>query len=101
MNQEVFTEAMINAETAFSNGNYSLALEWFRKALNEEPENMEALSRAGAVCVPLNKFDESLEFFKKALELDPENGDNYFNLGNAYFFKEADEHHLCSVLGIA
>lgn len=87
MNQEVFTEAMINAETAFSNGNYSLALEWFRKALNEEPENMEALSRAGAVCVPLNRFDESLEFFKKALELDPENGDNYFNLGNAYFFK--------------
>jgi len=86
MNQENFTEAMINGETAFSNENYALALEWFRKALEENPNDLKALSRAGTVCVPLDKYDESFEYFQKAMELNPENGDNAFNLGNAYFF---------------
>lgn len=86
MNQENYTEAMINAETTFSNENYALALEWFRKALEENPDDLQALSRAGTVCVPLDKFDESFEYFKRAMELNPENGDNAFNLGNAYFF---------------
>lgn len=86
LNQERYIDAMGNAEAAFSNENYALALEWFRKALEENPNDLQALSRAGAVCVPLDKFDESFEYFKKAMELDPENGDNAFNLGNAYFF---------------
>ncbi|MBE6843092.1 MAG: tetratricopeptide repeat protein [Ruminococcus sp.] len=86
MNKENYAEAMINAETAFSNENYALALEWFRKALEEKPDDLQALSRAGAVCVPLDKFDESFKYFKKAMEIDPENGDNALNLGNAYFF---------------
>lgn len=86
MNQENYTEAMINAETAFSNENYALALEWFRKALEENPDDLQALSRAGTVCVPLDKFDESFEYFQKVMELNPENGDNAFNMGNAYFF---------------
>lgn len=86
MNQENYTEAMINAEAAFSNENYALALEWFRKALEENPDDLQALSRAGTVCVPLDKFDESFEYFQRAMELNPENGDNAFNLGNAYFF---------------
>lgn len=86
MNRENYTDAMINAETAFSNKNYALALEWFHKALEEDPDDLQALSRAGTVCALLDKFDESFEYFKRALELDPENGDNAFNLGNAYFF---------------
>lgn len=86
MNQENYTEAMTNAEVAFSNENYALALEWFRKALEEKPDDLQALSRAGTVCVPLDKYDESFEYFQKVMDLNPENGDNAFNLGNAYFF---------------
>lgn len=41
MNQENYTDAMINAEAAFSNKNYALALEWFRKALEESPDDIE------------------------------------------------------------
>lgn len=86
MNQEIYQEAMINAEAAFSNENYALALEWFRKALEENPDDLQALSRAGTVCVPLDKYDDAFEYFQRAMELNPENGDNAFNLGNAYFF---------------
>lgn len=85
MDQENYTEDMINSESALSNENYALALEWFRKALEENPDDLQALSRAGSVCVPLDKFDESLEYFKRAMEVNPEKGDNAFNLGNAYF----------------
>lgn len=80
------SEFMINAEVAFSNENYVLALEWFRKTLEENPNDLQALSKAGTVCVSLDKFDESFEYFQRAMELNPENGDNAFNLGNAYFF---------------
>ncbi|MBR3630518.1 MAG: tetratricopeptide repeat protein [Oscillospiraceae bacterium] len=86
MNQENYTEAMINGETAFSNENYALALEWFRKALEENPDDLQALARAGTVCVPLDRYEESFKYFQRVMELNPENGDNAFNLGNAYFF---------------
>lgn len=86
MNLENYNEAISNADTAFSNENYELALEWYKKAIAENPEDLYAISRAGTVCVPLDKYDESFGFFEKALKIDPENGDNYYNMGNAYFF---------------
>lgn len=87
MNQENYKEAMTNAEAAVSSGKYEVGLEWFKKALDENPNDVRALTGAGMVCVPIGKFDESLTYFQKAVDADPENGDNYFNLGNAYFFK--------------
>ncbi len=77
---------MINGETAFNNENYAQALEWFRKALEENPDDLQALAKAGTVCVPLDQYEESFKYFKRVMELNPENGDNAFNLGNAYFF---------------
>ena len=79
-------EILANAELAIENGQNAVALDWLRKALELEPENLEALSRAGAVGVALQQFGEALDYFQKAKELDPTNGDNHFNLGNAYFF---------------
>ncbi len=87
MNQEIFTDALVNAGTAYENGNYELSYEWFQKALNENPESVDVLSKIGAVCVLLDKYDEAFDSFQKAIDLDPDNGENYFNMGNAYFFK--------------
>ena len=77
---------MTNGETAFSNEHYDLALEWFQKAIKENPNDTDALTKAGTVCVPLEKFDDAFTYFQKAVEINPENGDFIFNLGNAYFF---------------
>ena len=77
---------MTNGETAFSNDHYDLALEWFQKAIKENPNDTDALTKAGTVCVPLEKFDDAFTYFQKAVEINPENGDFIFNLGNAYFF---------------
>lgn len=88
MNQENFDEYVANAEMAFNNKEFGIALDWYKKALEENQNDIYVISRIGALCVPLNQFDDAMKYFKKAVELDPENGDNLFNLGNAYFFAQ-------------
>ena len=86
MNMENYKEAMMSADLAFSNDNYDEALKWYNKALEERPDDEEALSRAGAALVTLGRFQESYEYFRKCCELAPDNGDAVFNMANAYFF---------------
>lgn len=95
-------EFLSNGETAFSNQQFDVALGWFEKACQAEPDNVYALSRTGAACIPLQNFDRAIAYFTSAVTLDPETGDNYFNLANAYFFKEdyvrALEHYASAEL---
>ena len=81
-------EYLTNAEIAFSNEQYETALSWYKKALESSPTDIYALSRAGAISVMLNQFEDALRFFQKAKDLDPQNGDNFFNYGNACFFNK-------------
>ena len=88
MNENDAQYNLKQAEIALNNEQYETALELYRKALNDEPENLLALSRAGAVCMMLEKYENALRYFHRAIEVDPDNGDNHFNLGNAYFFQD-------------
>lgn len=81
-------ECLTNAEIAFANKQYGAALEWYQKVLEVTPDDVYVLSRAGALCVPLGKFQEAMLYFGRAKELDPDNGDNAFNYGNACFFNK-------------
>lgn len=86
MDIEVYNEFMANGETAFANENYDVSMSMFSRALEEAPNDVYALSRAGAAAVACGKFEEAFGFFRRATDNDPENGDNLFNMGNAYFF---------------
>ena len=79
---------LLNANIAFNNKQYNEALGWYQKVLEKKPDDLYALSRAGAICVPLGKFEEALKYFGHAKELDPKNGDNAFNYANACFFNK-------------
>ena len=79
---------LLYADIAFSNKQYIEALAWYRKALEITPDNIYALSRAGALCVSMGRFEDALAFFGRAKTLDPDNGDNAFNYGNACFFNK-------------
>ena len=81
-------ESLLNAEVAYSNRQYNEALGWYQKVLEQTPDDLYVLSRAGAICVPLGKFEEALKYFGHAKELDPKNGDNAFNYANACFFQK-------------
>lgn len=90
--KEAYQEAIAAGETAFSATDYETALTYFRKALEAEPDDVYALSRAGAAAVAQNLYDEAKSYFQRALDIQPENGDNAFNMGNVYFFR-ADLNH--------
>lgn len=79
---------LLNANIAFNNKQYNEALSWYQRVLKVAPDDLYALSRAGAICVPLGKFEEALKYFGHAKELDPSNGDNAFNYANACFFNK-------------
>ena len=81
-------ELLVNAEIAFANKQYATALNWYQKVLEITPDDIYVLSRAGAICVPLGKFEDALLYFSRAAQLDPTNGDNAFNYANACFFNK-------------
>lgn len=87
MDTQEYNEMLSNGDLALANDNLEKALECYEKALAQQPEDVYALSRAGAVCTALDKYDKACVYFEKAMEVDPENGDNVFNMGNAYFFR--------------
>lgn len=86
MNKYNYEEMLASAETAFASKQYQTSLDYYRKALEEQPDNVYALSKAGSLCIVLGLYDEAIKHFIHASEVDPHNGDNYYNLGNAYFF---------------
>lgn len=79
-------ELLMNADIAFENRQLDEALKWYQKVLEKEPENVYALSRAGAICVALEDGKQAVVYFTKAMQLDSANGDNAFNFANACFF---------------
>lgn len=93
MSDKLYSEALSAAEMAFSNREFETALEYYQKALQEKADDIYTLSRAGCTCIALEKNSEAFTYFNRAVEIDPRNGDNYYNLGNAYFF--AGEYDKC------
>ncbi len=76
------------ADIAFENKQYRQALNWYRRALAEMPDDLHLLSRAGAISVTLGLYSDALLYFRHARELDPDNGDNAFHYGSACFFNK-------------
>lgn len=85
---EAINEALMNAELAFTNKQFVEALHWYQEVLSDSPDDPYALSRAGAICIPLGRFDEALRYFERAKNLDPQIGDHLFNYANACFFHQ-------------
>ena len=61
-------------------GKYQKALQSFNKALELDPNNVEAWYNKGRVLEDIGKDQEALKCFNKALELDPD-----FELNYTYF----------------
>ncbi len=86
MDEYNYEEILASAEAAFGNKQYQVSLEYYQKALEKKPDDLYVLSRAGSICVVLGQYNYAFKYFLHAAELDPNNGDNYYNLGNAYYF---------------
>ena len=64
-------------------GHLSDAVAHYRKTVEIDPSDLNALNNLGNALTALNLLDEAVARFRKALELDPNDAPAHLNLGNA------------------
>lgn len=70
--QDLFQQAMNQGYSAAWDQNWALAVECYRKALDEIPDNPQALINLGLAYFELQDFEQSLSSYLKAARLQPE-----------------------------
>jgi tetratricopeptide (TPR) repeat protein len=71
------------ATASFKSGDYDVAVQQYRTALDREPANAEALNNLGQALLRLGRVDEALPYFKQAADLAPHRWAIRFNYGHA------------------
>lgn len=74
-------------------GQTAEAIEWFRKALEAQPDSAELLNQLGVSHMELGEMDEARACFEKAIAIAPEALRVYTNLANARKFAKTDTHY--------
>jgi len=54
---------------------YDLAMSYFDRVLEIEPDNLKALNAKGVISAKIEKYDDALSYFDKILEIEPDNVD--------------------------
>ncbi|MDQ6785687.1 MAG: tetratricopeptide repeat protein [Acidobacteriota bacterium] len=91
------TQLLIAGNQAYEDGNYNLAEESYRKAIELNPNFALAYGNLGLSLVKdESRLKEAEESYRKAIELDPNFADAYISLGNLLLkdesrLKEAEE----------
>ena len=65
--------------------NLKKAKENYQKAIEIEPEAIDAIYNLGLVCTDLKEFDTAIKCFEKVILTDNDDSNSYFNLGLVYF----------------
>jgi len=68
-------------------GEFEQAAEEYRKVLEIEPQNVDAMTNLGVAYYNLGKLDEAVAQYGKALEIAPKDADIHSNLAAAYVQK--------------
>jgi tetratricopeptide (TPR) repeat protein len=69
-NSEAQTSVLNQADSLYSNGNYSKAIEVYKTHINQD----EVYAKIARSYVAIGNYDSALEFYKLAAEVDPKNG---------------------------
>ncbi len=82
----------------YKNDQDEQAVDTFKRAISQDPNNAEAHLRLGMSYAALDKKDEAeteykktIELFKKSIQADSKDGDAYFYLGEAHSFLHQDD----------
>ena len=66
-------------------GDYSIAIEFFKKALEIDPNNKDAYYGVGYAYELLNNYPQAIAYYNKVLEIDPNHVNSNFSIGRIYF----------------
>lgn len=69
-------------------GNYRLALKYYDKAIDAEPQNADAYYHRGNIKYDLKDYKGAINDCGKALNIDPQLTDAYFNIGISKYHLE-------------
>ncbi len=85
------SEFLNAALDALSNKDYSSALEEYKKALELNENNIEALKGAGLCTFNLKNNEMAIEYFQKAIEITPDDATSLYYLGSLSVLTERTE----------
>jgi len=74
-----------SARTAMQNGNFPMAIQLLKRAVEVEPKNKYAWNNLGLCYLSIRQSTEAVASFQKALEINPYDEFAYNNLGRAYW----------------
>jgi tetratricopeptide (TPR) repeat protein len=74
-----------SARAAMQNGNFPLAIQLLKRAVDVEPKNKYAWNNLGLCYLSLRQGDNAVTAFQRALEVNPYDEFAYNNLGRAYW----------------
>jgi len=68
-------------------GSFERALDYFKKVLDIQPNQVDTLNEIGLCYISIGKIDESIKYFEKALKIKENDSEILSNLGMAYLEK--------------
>lgn len=83
------TDYLELGNTEFDNHNYNKAIEYYTKALDEDPNNADIYSYRAGAFDQAGRYDKAISDYKKCLTLSPGNEYALANIGWAYFHKKS------------
>lgn len=82
-------------DSFFTTGNFEKALEYYLRALKENPKNDDAYVRTGDIYLRTGQYEKSGEAFEKALKINPRN--KYAHFGYADILMENGSHDKAEI----
>jgi tetratricopeptide (TPR) repeat protein/2-polyprenyl-3-methyl-5-hydroxy-6-metoxy-1,4-benzoquinol methylase len=76
-------DAMLKGVSYYQSGDMDKALQWYKKCLSIQPENIAALSNMGLVLHTKDRLEEAITIYQKAIAIQPDFENSHYNLGNA------------------
>lgn len=73
---------------SFKQNNYSSALNYFQKAVESDPNNIDYLAELAITHYKLKNYNEAIKSYEKIISLSPDNISCYNRIGNIYWIKK-------------
>ncbi|MBW6440891.1 tetratricopeptide repeat protein [Patescibacteria group bacterium] len=74
--------------TLFDEKNYSSALDFFKKAIDEEPNNINYLTEYAITNYRLKNYSEAIKTYQRIIVIDENSVSSYNSIGNIYWIME-------------
>ena len=69
------------------NGNISMAITYYKQALDIMPQNDDALVNLAICYNKMGKFDDAIQLCLKAIQIDPDRAGGYRTIGDSYYYQ--------------